>query len=175
MPSDPTPLDDTFADTFADVLEANEAFARSTDLPQLEARAARGLGVLTCMDSRIDPLRMLGLVPGDAKVLRNAGARVTDDVLRTLVLARHLLEVDRVMVVAHTGCRMAGASEADVHEAIRLAGGPDTRSISFLTTEDQLAALHGDVQRVRSWPYLHEVPVGGFLYDLGTGRLSRVC
>jgi carbonic anhydrase len=62
-----------------------------------------------------------------------------------------------------------------VHEAIRASGGPDTRSISFLTTDDQQQALRADVQRVRSWPYLHDVAVGGFLYDLATGRLSRVC
>ena len=91
------------------------------------------------MDSRIDPLAMLGLAPGDAKILRNAGARVTDDVLRTLVLADHLLGVDRVMVVAHTNCRMASGTEDDVHAAIRATGGPDTRSISFLTTSDQEA------------------------------------
>jgi carbonic anhydrase len=127
------------------------------------------------MDSRIDPLAMLGLAPGDAKILRNAGARVTDDVLRTLVLATYLLGVQRVMVVAHTGCRMAGCTEADVHAAIHEAGGPDTRSISFLTTQDQLAALQDDVQRIRSWSYLRDIAVGGFLYDLDTGRISRIC
>ena len=162
-------------EAFADVLSANEAYALSSRPPRLEARAAKGLGVLTCMDSRIDPLRMLGLAPGDAKILRNAGARVTDDVLRTLVLASYLLDVDRVMVVAHTGCRMTGGTEADVHAAIRQAGGPDTRSISFLTTADQERALRADVQRVRSWPYLGNVTVGGFLYDLDTGRLQQVC
>lgn len=162
-------------DEFADVLTANEAYAGSFQLAELEPRAAKGLGVLTCMDSRIDPLGMLGLAPGDAKILRNAGARVTDDVLRTLVLADHLLGVDRVMVVAHTNCRMATGSEDDVHAAIRATGGPDTRSISFLTTNDQEAALREDVQRVRSWPYLDNIAVGGFLYDLGTGRLRRVC
>jgi carbonic anhydrase len=127
------------------------------------------------MDSRIDPLRMLGLVPGDAKILRNAGARVTEDVLRTLVLARYLLGVSRVMIVAHTKCRMASGSEADVHAAIADAGGPDTRSISFLTTLDQPASLREDVQRVRSWPYLVDITVGGFIYDLDTGRVSQVC
>lgn len=162
-------------DAFADVLGANMSYATGFELAELEARAARGLGVLTCMDSRIDPLAMLGLAPGDAKILRNAGARVTDDVLRTLVLADHLLGVDRVMVVAHTNCRMASGTEDDVHAAIREAGGPDTRSISFLTTSDQESALREDVQRVRSWPYLDNVAVGGFLYDLGTGRLRRVC
>jgi carbonic anhydrase len=162
-------------DHFADVLQANDAYAGRYRLAELEARAAKGLGVLTCMDSRIDPLAMLGLVPGDAKIMRNAGARVTQDVLRTLVLASHLLGVDRVMVVAHTGCRMAGGTEEDVHVAIRDAGGPDTRSISFLTTQDQEGALRADVQRVRSWPYLGKLAVGGFLYDLDTGRLRRVC
>ena len=162
-------------DAFADVLAANKAYAARFQLAELEARAAKGLGVLTCIDSRIDPLAMLGLAPGDAKILRNAGARVTDDVLRTLVLASYLLGVDRIMVVAHTSCRMAGVSEADVHAAIGAAGGPDTRSITFLTTGDQESALRADLQRVRSWPYLGNVTVGGFLYDLNTGRLRRVC
>lgn len=165
----------TTQDPFADVLDANDGYAATFRLQGLEARAAKGLAVLTCMDSRIDPLAMLGLVPGDAKILRNAGARVTDDVLRTLVLAAYLLDVRRVMVVAHTGCRMSGCTEDEVHQAIGAAGGPDTRSISFLTTRDQSAALRSDVQRVRSWPYLGTVTVGGFMYDLGTGRLSRVC
>jgi carbonic anhydrase len=160
---------------FADVLAANLAYAGGFELAELEARAARGLAVLTCMDSRIDPLAMLGLVPGDAKILRNAGARVTDDVLRTLVLADHLLGVDRVMVVAHTNCRMASGTEEDVHAAIRASGGPDTRSISFLTTGDQESALREDVQRVQSSPFLDNVAVGGFLYDLSTGRLRRIC
>jgi carbonic anhydrase len=163
------------ADPFADVLAANEDFATGYDLHGLEATAARRLAVLTCMDSRIDPLRMLGLQPGDAKILRNAGARVTDDVLRTLVLARYLLGVERVMVVAHTRCRMAGGTEEDVHEAIVAAGGPDTRSMSFLTTTDQEAAVCLDVQRVCSSPYLERTAVGGFVFDIDTGRLRRVC
>jgi carbonic anhydrase len=160
-------------DLFADVLAANAAHAARFRDTGLQARASKGLAVLTCMDSRIDPLAMLGLRPGDAKVLRNAGARVTDDVLRTLVLARYLLGVDRVMIVAHTGCRMAGCDEEDVHAAIHAAGGPDTRSISVLTAADQEAALRADVQRVRSWPYLGDIAVGGFVYDLSTGLLTR--
>ena len=127
------------------------------------------------MDSRIEPLALLGLRPGDAKILRNAGARVTDDVLRTLVLATYLLGVERAMVIAHTDCRMTVAREDDVHAAIRDAGGPDTRSLAFLTTDDQEATIRADVQRVRSWPYLGGLRVGGFLYDVETGRLRQVC
>lgn len=160
---------------FTDVLASNAVYADRFEHGALEARAARGLAVLTCMDSRIDPLGMLGLKPGDAKILRNAGARVTSDALRTLVLASHLLGVNRVMVVAHTGCRMAEGAEEDVHAAISAVGGPDTRSLTFLTTRDQEAALRTDVQRVRSSPYLSHIAVGGFLYDLDTGRLRLVC
>jgi carbonic anhydrase len=162
-------------DPFGDVLAANEAYASDFALGGLEARAAKGLAVLTCMDSRIEPLRMLGLAPGDAKILRNAGARVTDDVLRTLVLASYLLGVERAMVVAHTRCRMASGSEEDVHEAVADAGGPDTRSLAFLVTDDQEATLREDVQRIRSSPYLRGLEVGGFLYDVDTGRIGRVC
>ena len=118
---------------------------------------------------------MLGLRPGDAKILRNAGARVTDDVLRTLVLASYLLGVSRAMVIAHTDCRMATGSEDDVHAAVSEAGGPDTRSLAFLVASDQQATVRADVQRIRSSPYLAHLDVGGFLYDTGTGRLSHLC
>ncbi|HVE73548.1 MAG TPA: carbonic anhydrase, partial [Mycobacteriales bacterium] len=114
-----------------------------------------------------------GLEHGDAKILRNAGARVTDDVLRTLVLAVHLLGVDRVMVVAHTDCRMSSVTDAQVHETIAEATGLDTRSLNFQTIADQTATLAEDVQRIRSSPYLPAgLPVLGARYDVHTGRLE---
>jgi carbonic anhydrase len=159
---------------FSDVMEANEQFSATYRDADLKGSARRGLAVLTCMDSRIDPLRMLGLAPGDAKILRNAGARVTDDVLRTLVLASYLLGVDRVMVVPHTGCRMTVEAEVEVHRAVEAAGGPDTRSLSFLTTRDVRESVAVDVQRIRSFPYLKELQVGGFIYHLESGRLEQI-
>ena len=167
----PVPPDETFAD----VLGANEAYADRFQLAGLQAYAAKGLAVITCIDSRIEPLGMLGLGPGDAKIVRNAGARVTDDVLRTLVLASYLLGVDRAMIIAHTNCRMAQGTEDDVHTAVHDAGGPDTRSLSFLVTDDIEGTVRADVQRVRSWPYLSHLRVGGFVYDIETGRLTRLC
>ena len=159
---------------FDDVLAANEQYAQGFRHKRLEPLAAKGLAVLTCMDSRIEPLAMLGLRPGDAKILRNAGARITDDVLRTLVIASYLLGVRRVMVITHTDCRMTG-TEDDVHAAVLDEGGPDTRSLAFLMAEDPAAAVRDDVQRLRSWPYLHQLEVGGFVYNVQTGRLTRLC
>jgi carbonic anhydrase len=162
------------AQTFADVLAANESYARDFALRGLSPRARKGLAVLTCIDSRIEPLEMLGLAPGDAKIIRNAGARVTDDVLRTLVLATHLLGVERAMLVAHTDCRMTAASDAVLHDAVRDAGGPDTRSLELLTADDPVAAARADVQLLRSSPYLQDLEVGGFLYDVESGRVTQL-
>ena len=160
---------------FDDLLAANRTYAAGFTSSDLRGRAARGLAVVTCMDSRIEPLQMLGLSQGDAKILRNAGARVTDDVLRTLVLAVHLLGVDRVMVVAHTDCRMATVTDEQVHTAIRESTGIDTRSLEFRTMDDQAATLADDVQRIRSSPYLPDaLPVLGCRYDVSTGQVEVV-
>lgn len=163
------------ADQFADVLRANAAYAHDVSLPRLSGRAARGLAVVTCIDSRIDPLEMLGLMAGDAKIVRNAGARVTDDVLATLVLARYLLGVDRVMVIAHTDCRMVAGSPDEIHRAIREAGGPDTGDLAFVTSTGPGESVAADVERIRSFGRLEGLAVGGFVYDVKTGRLARIC
>jgi carbonic anhydrase len=160
---------------FADVLEANAAYARSFSRNGQTGNAARGLAVLTCMDSRIDPLGMLGLKAGDAKILRNAGARVTDDVLATLVIAKYLLGVERLMVITHTNCRMTASDDAELHAAIREAGGPSTSDLSFPTTPDQQATVCSDVARVRAFERLAGLSVAGFIYDVETGRLLQLC
>ena len=159
-------------ESFDDVLSANADYAKTFADAGTPGVAARGLAVVTCMDSRINPLGMLGLLPGDAKILRNAGARVTDDVLRTLVLAVHLLGVNRVMVVAHTDCRMTKVTDEQVHAEMR-ARGLDTRSLEFRTIPDQQEALEHDVQRIRSSPYLPGgLAVIGCVYSTSTGLLE---
>lgn len=160
-------------EAFADVLEANEAYAAQFSASELSGWAVRELAVVTCMDSRIDPLNVLGMKPGDVKILRNAGARVTEDVLRTLVLATYLLGVTRVLVMPHTDCKMASGEEADVHQQIAEKYGIDTRSIEIRTVTDPLSALITDVVRVRAFPLLPPgLVVGGALLDVSRGRLQ---
>ena len=161
--------------SFDDVLSANEEFAASFAFSGLTGQARRGLAVVTCMDSRIDPLGALGMKPGDAKIIRNAGARVTDDVLRTLVLAGYLLGVERVLVMPHTQCRMAGTTEAEIHATLASEFGVDSRSLEFLTVSDQHAALARDVQRIRSHPLVpSRLVVGGAVYHVETGKLEPI-
>ena len=171
----PVCWDDALVTAFDDVLSANEKYASAFTDPGLPGVAAHGLALLTCMDSRIDPLAMLGLSMGDAKVLRNAGARVSDDVLRALVLAAYLLGVNRVLVIAHTDCGMSRKTEEQAHAAIKEQSGIDTRSLHFAMVSDQESALRADVQRIRSSPYLPaDTPVAGAIYDVSTGQLRVV-
>jgi carbonic anhydrase len=160
---------------FSDVLRANEQFVTGFQHSELTGTAKKGLAIVTCMDSRISPLAVVGMQAGDAKILRNAGARVTDDVLRTLVLASYLLGVNRVLVMPHTDCRMASADEATIHSTIEEQFGVNTRSLEFRTVSDQRAALAIDVTRIRSYPLLQKgVSVAGAVYNVSTGQLEPV-
>ena len=160
---------------FADILSSNEKYFRTFQHSELTGTARKGLAIVTCMDSRISPLAVVGMQAGDAKILRNAGARVTDDVLRTLVLASYLLGVNRVLVMPHTDCRMANADEATIHATIQDQFGVDTRSLEFRTVSDQRAALAIDVTRIRTYPLLQKgVSVAGAIYNVSTGQLEPI-
>ena len=163
------------ADDFSDLQRANEEFVKNFVPEGLSGRAVKGLAIVTCMDSRIAPLAIVGMKPGDAKILRNAGARVTEDVLRTLVLATHLLGVNRVLVMPHTDCRMANGSEPEIHQAIFEASGVDTRSMEIRTVTDQRAALELDMTRIKTYPHLpKDLQVAGGFYDVKTGYLDLI-
>ncbi len=159
---------------FDDLLRANARYADDFALSGFDGIAHAGVGVVTCMDSRIDPLGLLGLGPGDAKILRNPGGRVTDQVLVALVLSVHLLNVDRILVMPHTRCAIASATEEQIRERVSESSGQDASWATFGVVADQEAALDDDVARVRSHPLISDsVNVGGFLYDVDTGRLTR--
>jgi carbonic anhydrase len=161
-------------DEFDDLLRANQAYAETFDLGGFDGVAHAGIAIITCMDSRIDPLHMVGLEPGDAKIFRNPGGRVTDQALEALVLGVHLLNVKRVLVVPHTRCAMASATVEELRARVGESAGQDASWQSFGVVADQVAALEDDVRRVRSHPLIPDtVAVGGFIYDVDTGRLTQ--
>lgn len=162
-------------ETFDDLLEANRRFAETFTLSGFDGVAHAGVAVVTCMDSRIDPLGMLGLHPGDAKIFRNPGGRVTPAALEALVLGVHMLGVDRIMVVPHTRCAMATNTLDELRRQVGESAGQDASWQSFGVVQDQLAALEDDVRSVRAHPLIPaRVPVGGFMYDVDTGLLERL-
>jgi carbonic anhydrase len=168
-------MSESISNGFDDLWRANEDYVNNFKYSELTGRAARGLAIVTCMDSRINPLSVVGMKSGDAKILRNAGARVTDDVLRTLVLATYLLGVERILIMPHTNCRMAQVDDVEIHREIDTKYGIDTSEIEFKTVPDQRQALIEDVQKVRSYKLINkDVVVGGAIYDVATGKITPV-
>ena len=158
-----------------DLLGANRAYASAFSLANIPARASRGLALVTCMDSRIEPLTMLGLAPGDAKILRNAGGRVTEDVLRSLILATNLLGVERIAVMQHTDCALANRDDTAVRSDLPERAREGADAWTFLAMPDPDGALRHDVGLVRTCPLL---PVGihveGWRYHVDTGVVEQV-
>jgi carbonic anhydrase len=158
-----------------DLLEANRVYASGFSLAGIAARARKGFALVTCMDSRIEPLRMLGLEPGDAKILRNAGGRVTDDVLRSLILATNFLGVHRIAVMQHTDCALANRSDADIRSGLPSPVREYAGRWEFLAMTDPDDALRQDVGLVRDCPLLSgDVRVEGWRYHVETGVVERV-
>jgi carbonic anhydrase len=160
---------------FADLLAANRSYA-SEFSQKFDAVARAGVAVVTCMDSRIEPLRMIGLDLGDAKIFRNPGGRVTESAMEALVLAVHLLGVYRILVVPHSKCAMASYSEAELHTKIGESVGQDVTWHPFHVISNQEQTLGSDVQKIVAHPLIpDQVVVGGFLYDVDTGALKQLC
>jgi carbonic anhydrase len=160
---------------FDDLLSANQSYRATFRHGGFDGVARAGVAIVTCMDSRIDPLGMVGLAPGDAKIFRNPGGRVTPHALTALVLGVHLLKVERVLVVPHTRCAMAVPDEQVLQDRLSEASGMDSSWLPLGTVPDQEKALREDVHKVRSHPLVPErVDVGGFLYDVDTGGLRQL-
>jgi len=164
-----------FCRMFDDFLKANAEYAEGFALQGIAPVAARCFALVTCMDSRIEPLTMLGLHPGDAKILRNGGARVTSDVLRSLILATHFLGVTQIAVMQHTNCALADQTDGDVRARLDDRGTHGVEEWEFLAMPDPDGALRSDVALVRNCPQLPEgVRVEGWRYDVTTGRIQRL-
>ncbi len=160
---------------FADLLEHNQAYRDQFALAGFDGIARAGVAMITCMDSRIEPLEMIGLKTGDAKIIRTPGGRVTPDALVGCVLGVHLLGVTRILVVPHTRCAMASGEDADVVDRVRHETGQDLSDMTLGASTDQRARLVEDVDLLRTHPHVGErATVGGFLYDVDSGGLTQL-
>ena len=149
------------------LLSANQEFARARARIG-DGRPGRRLAVITCMDVRIDVLPVLGLHVGDAHVLRNAGGRVTEDVLRSLALSTHVLGVETVVVMQHTKCGLTGVTD----DELRRRTGAD---LPFYAIDSHEAALRQDIDTLATTPYLDGLDsIAGFIYDVDTGAIEHV-
>ena len=156
-------------------LEAAEQFKVGFEPNALSAAPQRHIVVVACMDARLDLFRLLGLEIGDAHILRNAGGRVTDDVIRSLLLSSHALGTREVVVIHHTGCGLLGATNDGLRARVHDATGHRADHIDFLPIEDVKESVRQDVDAVLRCELLpHDMVAWGCVYDVADGSLTRV-
>jgi carbonic anhydrase len=132
------------------------------------------LAIVACMDARVDVSALLGLRPGDAHVIRNAGGRATTDALHSLAVSQAVLKTREVMVIHHTDCGLGRFSQAQLSEMITAASGHHfNEELGSFT--DPIAAIMEDVERIRACPYLPaRDKVRGFMYDLAANTVTEI-
>ncbi len=159
-----------------ELLKSNEEFARNFTLGDLAVRPKRHVAVLACMDSRILFEHCLGLHPGDAHMIRNAGGIATDDALRSLIVSHHLLDTQEFIIINHTDCGLLKVREDELKARLtEKMGTAADEPAHFHAFDDLEANVRQQMQRVKSHPWIpRHIPVRGFVYDVKTGKLKEV-
>lgn len=177
-----------------EVLAANRDYVNEFgDKGALPLPPGRHFAILTCMDARLDPAKYAGLSEGDAHVIRNAGGRASDDAIRSLVISYKLLGTREWFVIHHTNCGMelftdeimrgllasslkTASIDADGwHDSGEGPGSTEANHISWLTIKNQEDSVLEDVLRIKNHPLVpSDIPVYGYIYDCGSGRLIEV-
>ncbi|HSL97969.1 MAG TPA: carbonic anhydrase [Candidatus Deferrimicrobiaceae bacterium] len=155
------------------LLAENARYVEIFDRPALTAAPLTGMAILTCMDARIAVEDALGLRAGDAHIIRNAGGFASADAIRSLVVSQQLLGTREIVVIAHTGCGLHGASEADLRSRVAGSTGHET-VLEFGAFEDLDAMVAAQVRTLREHPAILDVPIHGLVYDVRTGILREV-
>jgi carbonic anhydrase len=162
-------------DNSDELLLAAKRFQGSFTLDQLTAAPVRHIVVLACMDARLDLFRLLNLHVGDAHILRNAGGRVTDDMIRSLLLSSHVLDTREVVVIHHTGCGLHGQTNDALRARVQEGSDSDPGDLDFLPFEDVQESVRSDVATLRECKLLPpDMTVWGAVYDVKDGSLTRV-
>jgi carbonic anhydrase len=140
----------------------------------MSPRPGRRVAVVACMDARLDLFGLLGLQPGDAHLIRNAGGVVTDDVIRSLAISQRKLGTREIVLVHHTDCGMLTFTDDEFRNALE-----DETGIRPAWSAEAFRDVDGDVRqslaRIANSPFLpHKDDVRGFVFEVETGRLREV-
>jgi carbonic anhydrase len=156
-----------------DLLANNARYAASFPGP-LPLPPAKSLAVLACMDARLDVYRLLGLQAGDAHVIRNAGGVVTDDAIRSLTISQRLLGTTEIVLVHHTDCGMLTFTDDSFRADVQRDTGikPHWSPEAFADLEED---VRQSIARIKASPFVpSKDSVRGFIFDVGTGKLTEV-
>src|SRR6056300_1622124 len=126
-----------------EVIISNEKYSKNFNAKgELQAAPKKKFAILTCMDARLDPAKFAGLSEGDAHVIRNAGGRVGDDAIRSLLISYKLLGTKEWFVIHHTDCGLEKFSNSDIDKEFNI---DFKNKIDWLTFKDNEKSVLQDI------------------------------
>jgi carbonic anhydrase len=164
------------------LLERNRTFAATGVHAGLAVMPRQPVFIVTCLDPRTDPAAFLGVELGDAPVIRNAGGRVTEEVIDDIAFISYLIRtmipdgpLFEVAVIHHTGCATGFLADAGFRADFAARTGLDEAALAAEAVIDPEATVRADVQRLLSSPKVQpQISVSGHVYDLETGLVTMV-
>ena len=160
---------------FENFLKANQAYVELHGDLHLSIKPKTKVAIVTCMDSRLHVAPALGLALGDAHILRNAGGRVTDDMIRSLVISQQQMGTREIVVLHHTDCGAQTFNNEDFQEHLKCELGVDVSGQDFLPFQDIDESVREDMKLLRECPLIpDDVIISGAVYDVDTGRMIVV-
>ena len=159
-----------------EAIKANESYAQDFGWGDLPMPPARKLAVVACMDARLMVDQVLGLKTGDALIIRNAGGLITEDALRSLIIAHQMLGTQEFIIINHTDCGMLTFKDEELRTKLQQETGTATDSPThFHAFTDLEENVRRQIEKAKAHPWIpREISVRGFIYDVKTGELSEV-
>lgn len=160
---------------FENFLKANQAYVDLHGTDHLPIKPKTHVAIITCMDARLHVAPALGLALGDAHILRNAGGRVTDDVIRSLVISEQQLGTSEIVVLHHTDCGAQTFTNEEFAQQLQQDLKVDVSDYDFLPFTDIEDSVREDMALLRHSPLIPEsITISGAVYDVDTGRITEV-
>ena len=160
---------------FENFLKANQAYVELHGDLHLSIKPKTKVAIVTCMDSRLHVAPALGLALGDAHILRNAGGRVTEDMIRSLVISQQQMGTREIVVLHHTDCGAQTFENDSFQEYLKKELGVDVSDKDFLPFKDIDESVREDMRLLQESPLIpDDVVISGAVYDVDTGRMTVV-
>lgn len=160
---------------FENFLKANQAYVELHGDLHLSIKPKTKVAIVTCMDSRLHVAPALGLALGDAHILRNAGGRVTEDMIRSLVISQQQMGTREIVVLHHTDCGAQTFDNEDFQEHLKCELGVDVSGQDFLPFQDIDESVREDMKLLRECPLIpDDVIISGAVYDVDTGSMREI-
>ncbi len=156
---------------------ANSKYAKEFgNKSDLSASPKKRLAILTCMDTRLEPLKFLGLDLGEANIIRNAGGRASDDAIRSLVISNMHLGTNEWLVIHHSECGLERFTQNEMGKLLKdKFHTGEGEFINWLSISDRIESVKDDVLHIRKHPLVSDdIRISGYLFDTKTGELTEV-